>query len=87
MAVGTFGGIVEVTALTISADGTYSMLVVPDPDDESWTSQVRLGSGVLGWAMLDTVRLWFELWRVLNGFPPSINPNDPAANGAVAGKK
>jgi len=87
VAVGTFGGIIEVIDLTISADGTYRMLVVPDPDDESWPSQVRLGSGVLGWAMLDTVRLWFELWRVLNGFPPSINPNDPAANGAVAGKK
>lgn len=87
VAVGTFGGVIQVIDLTISPAGTYRILVVPDPDDEPWPSQVRLGSGVLGWAMLDQVRVWFELWRVLNGFPPSINPNDPAAQGAVAGKK
>jgi hypothetical protein len=26
--------------------------------------------------MLDEVRVWFELWRQLNGFPPSIRPED-----------
>lgn len=87
VAVGTFGGVIEVIDLTISQDGNYRILVVPDPEDEPWPQQVRLGSGVLGWAMLDEVRVWFELWRVLNGFPPSINPGDQAAKGAVAGKK
>jgi len=87
VAVGTFGGQIEVIDLTISQDGNYRILVVPDPQDEPWPKQVRLGSGVLGWAMLDEVRIWFELWRVLNGFPPSINPGDEAAKGAVAGKK
>jgi multidrug resistance efflux pump len=87
VAVGTFGGVIEVIDLTISQDGNYRILVVPDPEDEPWPQQVRLGSGVLGWAMLDEVRIWFELWRVLNGFPPSINPGDAAAKTAVAGKK
>jgi hypothetical protein len=34
--------------------------------------QLRQGSGVLGWTMLDDVPIWFELWRQLNGFPPSL---------------
>lgn len=87
VAVGTFGGEIAAIDLTASADGSYRVLVVPDPADEPWPKQVRVGSGVLGWAMLDTVRVWFELWRQLNGFPPSVSPNDPAAKTDVAGSK
>lgn len=86
VAVGTFGGQIAAIDLTNSSDGSYRVLVVPDPGDEPWPRQVRQGSGVLGWAMLDTVRVWFELWRQLNGFPPSVTPTDPAAKQAVAGK-
>ena len=87
VAVGTFGGQIAAIDLTNSSDGSYRVLVVPDPSDEPWPRQVRQGSGVLGWAMLDTVRVWFELWRQLNGFPPSVSPTDPAAKQAVAGKQ
>ncbi len=87
VAVGTFGGIIGVIDRTISSDGTYRILVVPDPADEPWPTEVRLGSGVLGWAMLDEVRVWYELWRVLNGFPPSIQPGSPAAMGKGAVSK
>jgi len=87
VAVGTFGGEIAAIDLTSSADGSYRVLVVPDSTDAPWPRQVRVGSGVLGWAMLDTVRVWFELWRQLNGFPPSVSPNDPAARSAVTGKK
>jgi multidrug efflux pump subunit AcrA (membrane-fusion protein) len=87
VAVGTFGGQIAAIDLTASTDGSYRILVVPDPDDEPWPRQVRVGSGVLGWAMLDTVRVWFELWRQLNGFPPSVSPGDPAALSPVTGKK
>ena len=59
-------------------DGTYRVLVTEDPNDEPWPAQLRQGSGVLGWAMLDEVRLGFELWRRLNGFPPVV----PAPTGA-----
>jgi hypothetical protein len=27
---------------------------------------------VYGWVMLDNVPVWYELWRQLNGFPPSL---------------
>lgn len=87
VAVGTFGGIIGVIDRTISPAGTYRILVVPDPADEPWPAEVRLGSGVLGWAMLNEVRVWYELWRVLNGFPPSIQPGSPAAMGKGAAPK
>lgn len=87
VAVGTFGGIIGVIDRTISPDGTYRILVVPDPSDDAWPAEVRLGSGVLGWAMLNEVRVWYELWRVLNGFPPSIQPGSPAAMGKGAASK
>jgi hypothetical protein len=44
---------------------------------------------VLGWAMLDEVRLGFELWRRLNGFPPVVPPPPPTGpdGGAKAAAK
>jgi multidrug efflux pump subunit AcrA (membrane-fusion protein) len=33
-------------------------------------SYIRLGANVRGWILLDTVPLGFELWRLLNNFPP-----------------
>jgi len=33
-------------------------------------SYIRLGANVRGWVLLDTVPLGFELWRLLNNFPP-----------------
>ena len=77
VSVGTFGGEVAVIDRVSQPDGTYRVLVTPDAADEPWPAQLRQGSGVLGWAMLDEVRLGFELWRRLNGFPPSIK--QPAA--------
>ena len=83
--VGTFGGIVEVIDKVDSKNGEYRMLVVPDPDDEAWPEQLRVGSGTKGWVMLDNVAVWYELWRQLNGFPPSLYeaPDDtaPSKNG------
>lgn len=83
VAVGTFGGEVRVVDYVNSADGRYRVLVAPDPADDPWPRELRVGSGVLGWAMLDEVPLWFEIWRKLNGFPPSIRP---AAGGGTEGK-
>ncbi len=70
--VGTFGGIVKVIDYINSTGGEFRLLVTPDPAEEPWPEQLRLGSGTKGWVMLDTVPLWYELWRQLNGFPPSL---------------
>jgi multidrug efflux pump subunit AcrA (membrane-fusion protein) len=76
VSVGTFGGVIAVIDQVSAPDGTFRVLVTPDPDDDPWPEQLRIGTSVYGWAMLDEVRVWFELWRQLNGFPPSIRPED-----------
>lgn len=72
VSVGTFGGEVKVIDYVNSKPGEFRILVVPDSKDESWPPQLRNGSGTKGWVMLDNVPIWYELWRQLNGFPPSL---------------
>jgi hypothetical protein len=66
---GTFGGRVAVID-NIDSAGKYRILVVPDPDATPWPEAIRVGSGAYGWAMLNDVPIWYELWRQLNAFPP-----------------
>jgi hypothetical protein len=28
---------------------------------------------VQGWVILDSVPVWYEIWRQLNGFPPALS--------------
>lgn len=86
VAVGSFGGTV---ALIDSADdgaGRFRIIVRPD-DREAWPSPryLRQGVRVNGWVLLDSVRLGYELWRRLNGFPPVVSP-DPATKGGKSAK-
>ncbi|MCY7353151.1 MAG: HlyD family secretion protein [Cytophagaceae bacterium] len=80
VAVGTFGGEVAVIDAVSSVNGKYRLLIKPNvqPGDQFWPPQLRVGSGVYGWVMLDNVPVWYELWRQLNGFPPSLQqePNE-----------
>jgi multidrug resistance efflux pump len=82
--VGTFGGIVRVVDQVGNAAGQFRVLVTPDPMDTAWPRQLRMNSGVYGWAMLDRVPLWFELWRQVNGFRPTIAA--PDGDAAAGGK-
>ena len=72
VAVGTFGGRVAVVDAVAQPDGTYRVLVTADSADEVWPAELRMGSGARGWALLREVRVGFELWRLLNGFPPAL---------------
>jgi multidrug resistance efflux pump len=72
VSVGSFGGLVEVIDFVNSKPGEFRILVVPDKEDLKWPKQIRNGSGIKGWVMLDDVPVWYEVWRQLNGFPPSL---------------
>jgi len=87
--VGTFGGLVKVIDYVNSAGGEYRLLVTPDPEDEAWPDLLRLGSGAKGWVMLSDVPIWYELWRQLNGFPPSLyeEPSDEKKDKQKESKK
>ncbi|WP_424963360.1 HlyD family secretion protein [Ekhidna sp.] len=72
VSVGTFGGLVAIIDRVQSKNGMFRILVKPDPEDEPWPEQLRLGSGIKGWVMLNNVPIWYEIWRQMNGFPPMI---------------
>lgn len=70
--VGTFGGRVKVIDYINIKPGTFRILAVPDTTDEAWPKQLRVGTGIKGWIMLNNVPIWYEVWRQFNGFPPSL---------------
>ncbi len=72
VSVGTFGGTVKVIDYVSSKPGEFRLIVLPDEKDEQWPKQLRVGSGIKAWVMLEDVPVWYELWRQLNGFPPSL---------------
>ena len=66
---GTFPGKVQAIDYNISNNGKYRILV-EESDIKPWPDEVRIGSGARGVALLNSVPVWYELWRQLNGFPP-----------------
>jgi hypothetical protein len=74
---GTFGGKIVAIDRNISANGKFRVLVAPDPgEEEPWPSALLPGGGASGIALLNNVPLWYELWRLLNGFPPDLYKNN-----------
>ncbi|WP_426165899.1 efflux RND transporter periplasmic adaptor subunit [Sandarakinorhabdus sp. DWP1-3-1] len=82
---GLFDGRVVALDVAASQNGLFRILVEPSPDRPPWPGEpaVRLGAKVRGWVLMDTVKVWFELWRVLNDFPLQFTrPGaQPTANG------
>lgn len=80
LAVGTFAGRVAVIDPIDDGKNRYRVIVVPDWEainagkEQMWASSriLRPGSEAIGWVMLDTVPLGFELWRQFNAFPPTV---------------
>lgn len=68
---GTFGGRVVAIENFISANGKYRILVAPQGDDQKWPKELSIGAGAQSIALLETVPIWYEIWRNLNGFPPN----------------
>ncbi|QDT09528.1 HlyD family secretion protein [Planctomycetes bacterium K23_9] len=82
VAVGTFGGRVNRVFPTDDGVGNFRVVVTPDTSGESdsaWPDRRYLRQGVRanGWVLLDEVALGYEVWRQLNGFPPTVNDKAP----------
>jgi len=69
---GTFGGTVYAIDNDISKNGMYRIIVIEDDTEKEWPDLIRIGSGARGLLLLNDVRLYYELWRKLNGFPPDF---------------
>jgi multidrug resistance efflux pump len=77
VAIGTFGGIVKNTDPSVSDNGKFRVIIVPD-ENEKWpdTVYLRQGTRVMSWFLLNRVKLGYELWRRLNGFPIALPSKD-----------
>lgn len=90
LAVGTFGGEVIFIDTASDGEGNFRVVIGPDidkvdryngegkvevdwPDKERW---LRQGTLTQAWFLLEEVRLWEEIWRKVNGFPPLIIDED-----------
>lgn len=80
IAIGTFGGRVKMIDTFSAGAGKFRILVVPDPELDALPGQrpwpkniLRQGMRANGWVLLNEVTLGFEIWRQLNGFPPSVD--------------
>ncbi len=67
---GTFGAEVVAINNVLDKNGMYRIMMLADIDDIPWPEQIRFGSGANGILLLKDVRVWYEIWRQLNGFPP-----------------
>ncbi len=77
---GTFGGKIFAIDNYISPNGKYRILVAPDPEASPWPEEVRVGGGANALILLNDVRIYYELWRQLNGFPPDYYKNEKSKN-------
>ena len=86
VAKGYFDGQVAALDLNASPNGLFRVLVNESPDRDPWPDErsVRLGAKVRGWVQMNTVPIWFELWRLLNDFP--LQFTRPGASAAENGQ-
>lgn len=70
---GTFGGIIKKVDPILHEPGFYYAYVVEDPN-EPWPSGKELKAGTKStlWVALSNVPIWYELWRLMNAFPPKM---------------
>lgn len=69
---GTFGGVIAAIETNVGPSGKFRVLVAEDSTDRKWPASLSLGTGAQGFALLRDVRVGYELWRNINGFPPDF---------------
>lgn len=78
VALGTFPGVVISVDPTAQPNGQFRVLVgEPEGAENPWPDErfVRFGATARGWVLLETVPLYYEVWRQLNNFPPIFTEN------------
>ncbi len=74
---GTYGGVVFAVDNFADETGKFRVLVSPDKTIERWPKELRVGGGTNSMLLLNDVPVWYELWRVINGFPPDFYIKEP----------
>jgi adhesin transport system membrane fusion protein len=70
---GTFAGIIKRVEQTSHEKGFYYAQIVEDPK-EPWPKgdSLRMGTQATVWARLETVPIWYQIWRLMNAIPPKM---------------
>lgn len=74
---GTYGGVVFAVDNFADETGKFRVLVSPDKTQDKWPDALRVGGGTNSMLLLNDVPIWYELWRVINGFPPDFYYKEP----------
>ena len=69
---GTFAGKISAIETNRNESGKFRVLIIPDQTVKKWPTNLKIGTGAKGFALLNDVPIWYELWRQLNGFPPDF---------------
>lgn len=71
---GTFPGKVAFVDPVDNGSGFFRVMILPQDGTKSWPSArfLRQGISAKGWVLLEEVTIGYEIWRLLNGFPPRI---------------
>lgn len=70
MSYGTFTAEIVAYDKVLSENGKFRILV--KNVGKNWPEAIQIGGGVKGFALLKNVPLFYELWRIINGFPPEF---------------
>jgi len=68
--IGVFQGQVVAVDPALDDKGKYRVLLIPVEGEKPWPKELKLGTGVQAFVLLNRVPLWYELWRQWNGFSP-----------------
>jgi multidrug resistance efflux pump len=69
---GTFAGKISAIESNRNENGKFRVLIIPETSEKNWPSNLKIGTGAQGFALLKNVPIWYEFWRQLNGFPPDF---------------
>ncbi len=70
---GTFGGRIKKVDSISYEKGFFYAYVVED-GDEPWPKgdALKVGTQTTAWVRLETVPIWYQIWRTINGLPPRM---------------
>jgi len=66
---GIFSGNIVAIDRFISENGFYRIMISPNNEEKVWPKILRVGTGANSFILLNDVPIWYEIWRLLNGFP------------------
>lgn len=67
---GTYSGKIVAIDRSISPNGKFRVLAIPDK--QAWPESLQVGGGVKSLTLLNNVPVVYEIWRKINGFPPEF---------------